>query len=73
MGLGLNTARACELADCAKSLTKVANNCKSVLVNIFFVTENFKTLVKGHEPVLCEAPKFCWSFLKIYYVKLRGP
>ena len=32
---------------------------------------NYKTLVKGHEPVLCEAPKFCWSLLKIYFVKLK--
>ena len=33
---------------------------------------NFKMLVKGQEPVLCEASRFCWSLLKIYYVKLQG-
>ena len=37
------------------------------------VIGNGKTLAKGQEPRLYEALKFCWSFLKIYYVNLKGP
>ena len=34
-------------------------------VNILFCSliRSGKNLAKGHEPMLCEAPKFCWSFL----------
>ena len=31
-----------------------------------------KNKVKGHEPRPCEAPWLCWSFLKIYFIKLKG-
>ena len=36
-----------------------------------FYSENFKTLIKGLEPVLCEASEFSWSFLKFYYVNMK--
>ena len=32
------------------------------------------TLVKGHEPTRYETPEcYCWSFLKFYYVIMKGP
>ena len=32
------------------------------------------TLVKGHEPMLYEAPEcYYWSFLEFYYVIMKGP
>ena len=34
---------------------------------------NGKAMTKGREPMLYEAPWFCWSFLKFYNVNLRGP
>ena len=35
--------------------------------------ENGKTLAKGHESKLYVAPRLCWSFLYLYYVKLKRP
>ena len=34
--------------------------------------KNYVIMVKGHEPRPCEAPWLCWSFLKIYFEKLKG-
>ena len=45
--------------------------CYFLLMQLFI--ENFKTLAKGQEPKLYVAPMFCWSFLHIYHVKLKGP
>ena len=43
------------------------------LLFYYFIIENFKTLAKGHEPGRYVAPMFCWSFLNIYLVNLKGP